>query len=88
MSQAGNGDAELCNFGARVTPNEHQLVRDFVLLDNTYCCGMLSADGHQWTDSALANDYIERRSLPAGRAVIRFGGRGRAGIVARRLHLG
>ena len=25
--------------------------RDFVLLDNTYCCGILSADGHQWTDS-------------------------------------
>ncbi len=58
--KAGNGDAGLCNFGRRVTPNEHQLVRDFVLLDNTYCCGMVSADGHQWADSALATDYIER----------------------------
>ena len=57
---AGNGDASLCNFGRRVTPNEHQLVRDFVLLDNTYCCGMVSADGHQWADSGLASDYIER----------------------------
>jgi YVTN family beta-propeller protein len=58
--KAGNGDAKICNFGRRVTPNEHQLVHDFVLLDNTYCCGFLSADGHQWADSALANDYAER----------------------------
>ena len=56
----GNGDSDLCVFGENVTPNEHKLVRDFVLLDNTYCCSILSADGHQWTDSAMANDYIER----------------------------
>ena len=68
----GNGDADLCIFGERVTPNEHKLVRDFVLLDNTYCCGILSADGHQWTDSGIATDYVERefagwpRSYPAG----------------------
>ena len=59
---AGNGNASLCSFGRRVTPNEHQLVHSFVLLDNTYCCGMVSADGHQWADSGLANDYIERAS--------------------------
>ena len=58
--KTGNGDTGICNFGGRVTPNEHKLVRDFVLLDNTYCCGMVSADGHQWADSALASDYIER----------------------------
>jgi len=69
---AGDGDADLCAFGNRVTPNEHKLVRDFVLLDNTYCCGILSADGHQWSDSAFATDYVERefagwpRSYPAG----------------------
>ena len=69
---AGNGDASLCNFGERVTPNAHQLVREFALLDNTYCSGILSADGHQWADSGLANDYVERsfagwpRSYPAG----------------------
>ncbi len=70
----GNGDADLCSFGRQVTPNEHKLVHDFVLLDNTYCSGILSADGHQWTDSGLASDYIERsfagwvRSYPAGGA--------------------
>ncbi len=68
----GNGGADLCVFGERVTPNEHRLVRNFVLLDNTYCCGALSADGHNWTDSAIATDYLERefagfpRSYPAG----------------------
>ena len=68
----GNGDADLCVFGQRVTPNEHKLVHDFTLLDNTYCSGILSADGHNWTDSGIATDYIERsfagwpRSYPSG----------------------
>ena len=70
--RAGNGDGSLCNFGERVTPNQHQLVREFALLDNTYCSGILSADGHNWADSGLATDYIERgfagwvRSYPSG----------------------
>ncbi len=68
----GNGDPELCIFGERITPNQHKLVREFALLDNTYCSGILSADGHQWTDSALATDYMEKsfagfpRSYPDG----------------------
>jgi YVTN family beta-propeller protein len=56
----GNGDSSLCVFGERFTPNQHKVVRDFVLLDNTYCSGILSADGHQWTDSAMGTDYLER----------------------------
>ncbi len=56
----GNGDPSLCVFGEVVTPNLHRLARDFVLLDNTYCSGILSADGHQWSDSAIASDYMER----------------------------
>jgi DNA-binding beta-propeller fold protein YncE len=68
----GNGDPNLCIFGARVTPNQHKFCTDFTLLDNTYCCSILSADGHQWTVSGLASDYVERsfagwpRSYPAG----------------------
>jgi YVTN family beta-propeller protein len=68
----GNGEASLCIFGERVTPNQHQLAREFVLLDNTYCSGILSADGHQWADTAMATDYMERsfsgfpRSYPDG----------------------
>ena len=56
----GNGDAALCIFGERITPNQHKLVGQFVLLDNTYCSGILSADGHQWADTALGTDYLER----------------------------
>ena len=58
--KTGNGDATLCTFGEKYTPNQHKLVREFVLLDNTYCSGIQSADGHQWTDSAITTDYVER----------------------------
>jgi hypothetical protein len=70
--EAGNGDPRLCIFGARTTPNQHKLVREFVLLDNTYCAGILSADGHQWSTTAIGTDYLERsfagwpRSYPDG----------------------
>ncbi len=70
----GNGDPSLCVFGEQITPNHHKVARDFVLLDNTYCSGICSADGHQWADSALATDYMERsfagfpRSYPFGGA--------------------
>jgi YVTN family beta-propeller protein len=68
----GNGDPKLCIFGARVTPNQHKVAREFVLLDNTYCAGILSADGHQWSTTAIGTDYLERsfagwpRSYPDG----------------------
>jgi YVTN family beta-propeller protein len=57
----GNGDPTLCTFGEPFTPNQHKMARQFVLLDNTYCAGVQSADGHQWTDSAIANEYTERQ---------------------------
>ncbi len=56
----GNGDPQLCVFGERVTPNQHKMVGDFILMDNLYCCGILSADGHEWADTALATDYMEK----------------------------
>ncbi|MBI5767180.1 MAG: bifunctional YncE family protein/alkaline phosphatase family protein [Verrucomicrobia bacterium] len=71
----GNGDPALCIFGEGITPNQHKLVRDFVLLDNTYCAGILSADGHQWSTTAFATDYMEKsfagfpRSYPDGMGV-------------------
>ena len=70
--RGGNGDRNLCVFGEKFTPNQHKLAREFVLLDNTYCSGILSADGHQWAMSAIATDYMERsfagfpRSYPDG----------------------
>lgn len=56
----GNGDSTLCQFGRNVTPNHHALAENFVLLDNTYCNGVLSADGHQWTDEGYVTDYLEK----------------------------
>ncbi len=56
----GNGDTSLVQFGYEVTPNHHLLAETFVLLDNFYCSGVLSADGHQWTDEAFVTDYIEK----------------------------
>lgn len=57
----GNGDPSLCIFGEAVTPNHHKLAREFVLLDNFYCSGVLSADGHSWANAAYATDYLEKQ---------------------------
>lgn len=56
----GDGREDLCVFGKDVTPNEHQLARDFLLLDNYYASGKSSAEGHQWTDASMVTDYIEK----------------------------
>jgi hypothetical protein len=58
--ERGEGYKSLCIFGKEVTPNHHKLVDEFVLLDNFYCSGVLSADGHQWTNEAYVTDYIEK----------------------------
>ena len=56
----GNGDADLCLFGEKITPNYHKLARQFVLLDNFYVDGEVSADGHQWSMGAYATDFVEK----------------------------
>ena len=56
----GNGDADLCQFGREVTPNQHALAEKYVLLDNTYCNGVLSADGHMWAMEGFVTDYLEK----------------------------
>ena len=56
----GNGDPSLTLFGENITPNQHALAREFVLLDNFYVNGEVSADGHNWTMGAYATDYLEK----------------------------
>ncbi len=56
----GNGDPSLCLFPERVTPNIHALVNEYVLLDNFYVDAEVSADGHNWSMAAYANDYTEK----------------------------
>jgi YVTN family beta-propeller protein len=56
----GNGDPNLCLFGEEVTPNQHALADEFVLLDNLYCTGEVSEDGHPWSTMAYATDHTQR----------------------------
>lgn len=58
--KGGNGDTSLLLFGRYVTPNQHKLVEEFVLLDNFYADGEVSADGHNWSTSAHATDFLEK----------------------------
>jgi YVTN family beta-propeller protein len=56
----GNGDPGCCMFGRKVTPNHHAIAEQWVLLDNLYCDGEVSVDGHAWCDAAYANDFTQR----------------------------
>jgi YVTN family beta-propeller protein len=56
----GNGNPTLCIFGRDVTPNHHALAEQFVLLDNFYCNGVLSADGHSWATEGNVTDHLEK----------------------------
>ncbi len=55
-----NGDSALCTFGRKVTPNHHALAEQFVLLDNFYCNGVNSADGHSWVTEGSVTDHLEK----------------------------
>ena len=50
----------LCVFPEKVTPNHHALARRFGILDNYYCNGVLSADGHSWATEGNVTPYLER----------------------------
>ena len=66
----GNGDPGLVLFGEKITPNQHAIAKEFVLLDNFFVDGEVSADGHSWTMGAYATDYLEK-NWPTS-----YGGRG------------
>ena len=71
---AGNGEASLAVFGGNITPNAHELIKRFPLLDNFYDPSRQSADGHQWISEGMAPyaDDIQspdwNRSYPGGNA--------------------
>ncbi len=66
----GNGDTSLVLFGERITPNQHAIAREFVLLDNFYVDAEVSMDGHSWSMGGYANDYLEKNWVTS------YGGRG------------
>ncbi len=65
----GNGDPSLVLVGEDVIPNHRKLAQQFVLLDNFYANGEVSANGHQWVTQSAETDYTywpgyEGRSYP------------------------
>ena len=58
--RAGNGDPNLTIYGEKITPNQHRLAREYVLLDNLFCNGEVSLDGHSWCQAAIATDHKQR----------------------------
>lgn len=64
----GNGARSLAIYGQEVTPNHHELARQFITFDNFYASGTVSADGHQWLTQGMTTDYIERSHSTAPRS--------------------
>ncbi|MDQ6764199.1 MAG: phosphoesterase, partial [Bacteroidota bacterium] len=56
----GDGMKSLCIYGENITPNQHLLAKQYLLMDNYYVSGKSSAEGHSWTDAAIVTDYIEK----------------------------
>jgi DNA-binding beta-propeller fold protein YncE len=68
--EKGNGDPSIVVFPEPISPNHHQLARQFVTLDNFFDSGEVSGDGWNWTTQA-------KSSVSAERAVpVIYGGRG------------
>ncbi|WP_299585816.1 hypothetical protein [Mucilaginibacter sp.] len=55
-----------------ITPNQHAIASQFVLLDNFYVDAEVCEDGHNWSMTAYATDVIEK-TWPAN-----YGSRGPA----------
>ncbi|GAC1544712.1 MAG: alkaline phosphatase family protein [Candidatus Velthaea sp.] len=55
-----DGNPNLVMFGENNTPNLHALVRRFGIFDRFFDNAHVSADGHNWSMAAFANDYLEK----------------------------
>lgn len=75
-------DPKLCIFPEKTTPNHHSLARRFGIMDNYYCNGVLSADGHAWAVQGNVTPYLERafggfaRTYDLGRDAITYSSSG------------
>jgi hypothetical protein len=56
----GNGGPSLVLFGADSSINHRKLAEEFVLFDNFYVNGDVSADGHNWSAGAIAPDMTNK----------------------------
>jgi YVTN family beta-propeller protein len=56
----GDGDRSLVYFDENVSPNHHALARRFGLFDRFFVNAEVSADGHLWSTSAYAGEYVNK----------------------------
>ncbi len=59
--EVGNGEPAMAEFGRAITPNEHNLARTFVTLDNFLDTAEVSYDGWLWSTAAQAPDVVEHQ---------------------------
>ncbi|MEX2264840.1 MAG: alkaline phosphatase family protein [Bryobacteraceae bacterium] len=57
---AGNGDPSLVLFTEDSSINHRRLAKEFVLFDNFYVNGDVSADGHNWSAGAISPDMTNK----------------------------
>ena len=55
-----DGSRDMLEWGEEITPNQHQLAREFCLLDNFYVESEHSVEGHFWATAQVTTDYFER----------------------------
>ncbi len=58
--EKGNGDPHLAILPEPISPNHHQIARQFVALDNLMASGEVSGDGWNWSTSARGTDALEK----------------------------
>ena len=60
LNNGSAGDPALTEFGAAITPNEHNVARSFVTLDHFLDTAEISVDGWLWSTAAQAPDMIQK----------------------------
>ncbi len=58
LTNGADGDPSLTEFGAAITPNEHNLARNFVTLDHFLASAEVSVDGWGWSTSWISRTRI------------------------------
>jgi DNA-binding beta-propeller fold protein YncE len=58
--EVGNGDPSLAILGERLTPNHHDLARNFVTFDRFFNSGEQSSTGWTWSTAARSTDLLEK----------------------------
>src|SRR5205823_4445930 len=60
-----DGDASLCFFPRKISPNHHALAERFGVFDRFFVNAETSLQGHPWSTAAYVTEYIEK-TMPSG----------------------